>query len=67
MAFGISCTLFAVFLANVLLGATTGQPFMGDIAEMLTLFAAVISFVPGILREERRRSASAKGATDTKS
>ena len=67
MVFGISCIFFAVFFANVLLGATTGRPFMGDVAEMVTLFAAVITFVPGILREERRRAASTKGASDTKS
>lgn len=65
MIFGISCVFFAVFSANVLVGAMTGRPFMGDVAEMLTLFVAVITFVPGILREERRRAASSKDAFHT--
>lgn len=44
--------LFIVFFANVVLGALTGSPILGDVPEMLILFAASICFVAAILRRE---------------
>ncbi|AKO96411.1 MAG: hypothetical protein RID15_02745 [Marinovum algicola] len=45
-------TLFAVFVANVLVGALGGAQFLGDVGEMLLLFAASVTFVLAILRRE---------------
>ena len=54
MALAIATVLFAVFVGNVVLGATTGSTFLGDVQEMLLLFAASIAFVAAILRSEAR-------------
>lgn len=43
---------FGVFFANVSAGAAGAGVFLGDVAEMLTLFAAVILFVVGVLLRE---------------
>jgi hypothetical protein len=48
-----SAIAFAVFFANVALGAAGEPPFLPDIAEMLTLFVACILFVIAILARER--------------
>ena len=47
---------FVVFFGNVSMGAAgLGAP-LGDVAEMLTLFAAAVLFVAGVLvREARER------------
>lgn len=47
-----SIITFAVFASNVALGAFTGNVFLGDVAEMLVLFAAAILFVVAILKRE---------------
>ncbi|SDW22341.1 hypothetical protein SAMN05444358_101256 [Ruegeria halocynthiae] len=44
--------LFAVFVVNVALGALSSSPFLGDVGEMLVLFAASIFFVVAVLRRE---------------
>lgn len=44
---------FAIFFTNVALGAARAGVFLGDVAEMLTLFAAAILFVVGILAREK--------------
>ena len=43
---------FLVFFSNVLLGASGTGVFIGDVAEMLTLLAASILFVIGVLARE---------------
>ncbi len=48
----VAVVLFVVFVTNVALGAFAGTPFLGDVGEMLTLFAASIVFVVAILRRE---------------
>ena len=50
-----SILLFAVFATNVALGASTGSPFLGDVGEMLVLFAASALFVVAILKKEADR------------
>jgi len=45
--------LFATFFANVALGAFARAAFLGDVGEMLLLFAATLMFVVGILQRER--------------
>ncbi len=52
MILAISACLFAIFAANVVLGAVTGSPILGDVPEMLVLFAASIAFVAVILQRE---------------
>jgi hypothetical protein len=62
-ALGLSLLIFAAFFLNVLFGGPLGRkPWMNDVWEMLTLFAAVIFFVVGtICREaEMNRSNSQK-------
>ena len=44
--------LFLIFVANVVLGAVSGSPMIGDVAEMLILFTASVLFVAVILRRE---------------
>ena len=48
----LSLLLFAVFATNVAVGAATGATFLGDIGEMLVLFAASAVFVVAILKKE---------------
>ncbi len=50
----LAAALFAVFFANVAVGAASGAPFLGDVSEMLLLLAASISFVAAILMREQR-------------
>lgn len=52
MAGFAACVFFLIFLANVLIGATTGSPLIDDVPEALLLFAASIFFVAVILRRE---------------
>lgn len=52
MAAIAACILFLAFLANVLIGATSGSPLLGDVPEALLLFAASVCFVAVILRRE---------------
>lgn len=55
MTLMLSLILFLVFAANVALGAFTGAPILGDIGEMLVLFAASAVFVVAILQKEADR------------
>jgi hypothetical protein len=60
VAFGLSGLFFAFYAANVLSGklsVLTGSEIrgVGDVAEFLFLFFAVICFVAGTLLLERRR------------
>ena len=45
--------VFAVFAANVVVGATSGSAFLSDVFEMLTLFLACILFVIAVLQREQ--------------
>ncbi len=55
MYLAISLILFVVFATNVAIGASTGAPLFGDVAEMLVLFAATVVFVVAILKKEADR------------
>ncbi|WP_424830436.1 hypothetical protein [Ruegeria sp.] len=48
----LSVGLFAVFAANVALGAFNATQYLSDVGEMLVLFAASIAFVVATLRRE---------------
>lgn len=50
-----SVIVFVVYFTNVALGAFSGSAFLGDIGEMLVLFAATILFVIAILQKEAAR------------
>ncbi len=56
-----SLTVFIVYFANVALGAYTRNPFLGDVGEMLVLFAASILFVIAILKKEAEREKDTDG------
>ncbi len=51
-SFGASVVLFAIFFANVVVGASAGEPPLSNVVEMLALFAASALFVVGILLRE---------------
>lgn len=52
-ALRLSLLTFAVYFLNVLLGGPLhGRPWMSDVQEMLTLYAAVVFFVIGTLCRE---------------
>jgi hypothetical protein len=52
MWLAISCVVFGIFVGNVVLGSTLRIFFLGDVGEMLVLFAAAICFVVAILQKE---------------
>lgn len=51
--------LFAVFSLNVAIGSAGGKPFLGDVGEMLLLFAVSLSFVAAILKREAAKKKNA--------
>ena len=55
MFLAISAALFLVFATNVALGAAGGGTFLGDVGEMLVLFAASAVFVVAVLKKEAER------------
>jgi len=52
MYMGIAVFMFAAYFLNVLLGAVTGSPILGDIPEMLVLVVSTLFFVVAILKRE---------------
>lgn len=50
-----SIAVFIIYFANVALGAFARAAFLGDVGEMLVLFAATILFVVAILKKEADR------------
>lgn len=56
MMLTLSGLAFVAFAANVMVGATTGAPFLGDVGEMLALFAASATFVAAVLQREAKAS-----------
>ncbi|WP_170340238.1 hypothetical protein [Ruegeria arenilitoris] len=58
MFLAASAIVFVVYFANVALGAFAGRAFLGDVGEMLVLFAASILFVVAILKKEAAREES---------
>lgn len=61
-----SLVLFTVFFSNVALGAARLGTFLGDLAQMLTLFAAAILFVVGVLARETAAKRLAKKSDSQK-
>ena len=54
----IAIAFFGIYIANVVLGATGRGVFVGDVGEMLLLFAASIAFVVAVLRREAAEKAA---------
>ena len=52
MFLAASVIVFAIYFANVALGAFANSAFLGDVGEMLVLLAASILFVVAILKKE---------------
>ena len=61
MAYVLALLLVAAFTANVAVGAVSGRPPLGNVAEAVLLFAAAIAFTAAILRSEAR--AKTRGGT----
>ena len=55
MFLAASIIVFAIYFANVTMGAFGSGVFLGDVWEMLVLFAAAILFVVAILIREADR------------
>ena len=55
----VPCLIFSVYFANVIAGASGVGVFLSDLWEMLTLFAACITFVIATLALERADKRSA--------
>ena len=49
----LTITLLVIFFTNVVMGTLGGQPFLGDVGEMLLLLVASIIFTITILKHER--------------
>ena len=66
-ALWLSLLTFAVYFLNVLLGGPLHRrPWMSDVQEMLTLYAAVIFFVVGTLcREAEANRANSSSTRNT--
>ncbi|MEM8876730.1 MAG: hypothetical protein AAGD23_02550 [Pseudomonadota bacterium] len=58
MALIIAAALFALFTINVGMGSFADSSFLGDVGEMLVLFAASIAFVVAILNREAAAAAN---------
>ena len=58
MAFFIAILLVCAFTANVVVGAVGDAPLVGNVVEMLILFAAAIAFSAGILQREAKEKAA---------
>jgi hypothetical protein len=58
MPYVIALLLVTAFTANVVVGAVGDGPIVGNVAEMLILFAAAICFSVGILQSEARAKAN---------
>lgn len=52
MFLAASIATFLLYFTNVALGAFAGSAFLGDVGEMLVLFAASILFVVAIIKRE---------------
>jgi hypothetical protein len=55
-----SLICFGIFFTNVAFGAAKKGVFLGDVAEMLMLFASTVLFVIGVLGKEARAEKTKK-------
>ena len=64
IALSAAGVLFLLFFGNVTVGALGQKAPLGDIQEMLMLFAASITFVVSVLLSEAERDRAADDATE---
>ncbi|GMG85145.1 hypothetical protein LNKW23_43610 [Paralimibaculum aggregatum] len=50
-----AAVMFLIFFGNISMGAAGHTTFLGDVAEMLTLFVSTMLFVVGVLALEAVR------------
>lgn len=62
MYLAASIAIFLLYFSNVALGAFASSAFLGDVGEMLVLFAASILFVVAIIKREADEKS--KGSAD---
>lgn len=60
MYLSLAIALFGSFAANVAMGSIGEAPFLGDVGEMLLLFAASLAFVAAILKREAAKKSKDK-------
>lgn len=56
----LAALLLGIFTADVVVGSMGAGSILGDLGEMLVLFAASIAFVVAILQKEAARKAAQK-------
>lgn len=67
VALGLSLLTFCIYFLNVLVGGPLGhKPWMNEVAEMLTLFLAVVFFVAGTIAREAQARPETDGPADQK-
>ena len=49
----LAIILLVIFFTNVLIGTLGGEPFLGDVGELLLLLVASIIFTITVLKHER--------------
>lgn len=57
--------VFALYAANVTIGAATGAPFLTDVEETITLCVACLIFVVAVLIREAAERADKESRTGT--
>lgn len=53
----VAAVLFAAFVINVSIGSFGATPLLGNVGEMLLLFAVSIAFTASVLKREADRRA----------
>lgn len=64
MALILSIVLFGAFVADVVIGAASGESMLSDVQQMVLLFASSIAFVVVILRREAKAKAIQSRSTE---
>ncbi|WP_206454558.1 hypothetical protein [Aurantimonas marina] len=63
IALAAAAVVFAVFVANIVIGTSGGRVFLSDVGEMLTLFLASVLFVVAVLQREQAHVAGVNAHT----
>jgi len=53
----LAAVLFAAFVINVSIGSFGGSPPLGNVGEMILLFAVSIAFTASVLKKEAQKRA----------
>lgn len=55
MLLALAAVLFAAFVINVSIGSFGGTPLLGNVGEMILLFAVSIAFTASVLKKEAKK------------